>query len=80
MLKKADAVITMTEDQKGFVQQIFPWSKVYTLGEAAGFNAVQIKDPFGGTLQDYEQTLDILSELVTLAMERLTKKETGGKE
>lgn len=55
MLKNADIVFTMTQDQKAYLQ---PYAKkIYSMKDVLGFD---IADPYGGDMQDYINTaLDI---------------------
>jgi protein-tyrosine-phosphatase len=61
------AIFAMTEGHRNFLQSLFPDSEVPILlfRELMGADAeVQVPDPFGGSLQAYEETRDALAEAI----------------
>ncbi len=70
----ADIILTMTTSHKFAIQQHFPHSvmKVYTLKEYSGeaFNH-DVVDPYGGSLEIYEETYHELEELIDKVIEKL---------
>lgn len=57
LLDWADTIITMTAAHKAHILSMDPSLLVYTLKEAAGGSG-DVQDPFGGSAQVYEQTLN----------------------
>ncbi len=88
LLKECDLILTMTEAHKQILEQAAP-DKVYTLSEYAGSGG-DIKDPYGGDLEEYEETAAEIYDLLTDAAEKIadaaenTEKteasKSGGKE
>ncbi|RSK28954.1 low molecular weight protein arginine phosphatase [Bacillus sp. HMF5848] len=70
----ADWIITMTSNHKEHVKQQFPQAiaKTKTITEfAVGTTFRDVADPFGGSLEDYRQTYQQLSELIDKVMKKL---------
>ncbi len=63
-LKKTDLILCMEPFQRHFVQTFFPWirDKVYLLGAWPKSKARKssIKDPIGGSLEDYMRIFSII--------------------
>lgn len=72
LLDKADVVLTMTEGQKRIIEPT-AGDKVYTLLEYAG-NEGDISDPFGGDLDEYEETAREIYDAIVDIAERLPVK------
>jgi protein-tyrosine-phosphatase len=61
----AELILTMTTGHKQMMLRQFPQAerKLFTLGEYAGHAALHdIPDPFGGTVEDYRRTAQVLEE------------------
>ncbi|MCC8168870.1 MAG: low molecular weight protein arginine phosphatase [Oscillospiraceae bacterium] len=66
LLKQSDVILTMTEGHKALLEQLAP-GKVFTLLEYAGSSG-DISDPYGGDLEEYEETAsEIYDALVDVA-------------
>lgn len=66
MLDDADLILTMGSNHRDEILERFPEteSKVYTLGEYAGFAGVDIKDPIGGGSEAYQKCARQLKEIL----------------
>lgn len=70
MINDADIVLTMTDGQKLMISGYAP-EKIFSIYEFLGYDG-EISDPYGGDLEEYEQTaaqiydclVDIAEELV----------------
>ncbi|MCM3567201.1 low molecular weight protein arginine phosphatase [Neobacillus mesonae] len=63
----ADFILTMTGSHKAAIQQQYPKAseKVFTLKEFSGESAdLDVIDPYGGSLKDYEDTFQELKKLI----------------
>ncbi len=69
----SDLILTMGNSHKELILQRYPKSsgKVYTLKEFALNSKADIVDPFGGTLEVYEQTYQEIKEAVEKLIEKL---------
>jgi protein-tyrosine phosphatase len=69
----ASHVLTMTENQRNSLRRIFPEhaAKIQSLGEMAGEPGTAVADPFGGSLEDYEETAAQLRRLIGKLLEKL---------
>lgn len=70
----ADLILTMTTSHKFAIQQQFPDSvrKVFTLKEYSGEAFQQdVGDPYGGSLEIYEQTYQELEYYIDKVIEKL---------
>lgn len=66
LLKQSDLILTMTEGHKKLIEPLAS-GKVFTLLEYAGSDG-DISDPFGGDLEEYEETAkEIYDALVDVA-------------
>lgn len=75
LLKQCDLILTMTEAHKQLIENLAS-GKVYTLLEYAGGNG-SISDPYGGDLEEYEETAqEIYDALVDIA-EKLPVRDEG---
>ena len=68
MLKKCNLFITMTKSQK---QSFPPNVEVFSFGEMVGGS--DIVDPYGGTIDDYENMAKQIDEYCTLLVQKLKK-------
>jgi len=68
LLAIADLVLTMTASQRDAVSKRWPEyaGRVMTLGESSGLD-VDVEDPFGGSIEDYEYTSRQLTRLLRAA-------------
>ena len=69
-LEKADTVITMTDEQKNYLQNDKCFYKVYSLREVVGFN---IADPYGLPFESYKDCAKILDYVSSIIVENLIK-------
>ncbi|WP_458411660.1 low molecular weight protein arginine phosphatase [Schinkia sp. CFF1] len=69
----SDLILTMGNSHKEIIQQRYPKAndKVFSLKEFALNNKADIADPFGGTLEDYEQTFKEIEEAIHKLVEKL---------
>ncbi|AFS77271.1 low molecular weight protein-tyrosine-phosphatase YwlE [Gottschalkia acidurici 9a] len=71
MIEESDIILTMTNGHKQAILQASPGinSKVFTLKEFVGLDG-DIADPFGGSIEIYEESL----KDIKIALQRLTQK------
>ncbi|MBO9130076.1 low molecular weight protein arginine phosphatase [Bacillus sp. 165] len=76
LISWADAVLTMTANHKAAILYHFPdmQEKVHTLYEFVETDFKDISDPFGGSLQVYQETLHELERLI----HQMIQKENDG--
>lgn len=69
----ADYILTMTKSHKEFIQAQYPehGSKVYTLKEFVGESALDVSDPYGGSVETYQETYNELNILIDKLVEKL---------
>lgn len=75
-IRWADYILTMTRGHKQMIVDLYPDSKgkIYTLKEFAGETEdLDISDPFGGSLEIYEQTYKEIFRYIEKAIEKLPK-------
>ncbi|MBE0695812.1 MAG: low molecular weight protein arginine phosphatase [Anaerolineaceae bacterium] len=72
MLAGSDLIITMETGHKEALCLEFPFvaARVFLLNEMVG-NGESIKDPYGGTLQEYEETASLLENVIEKGMDRI---------
>lgn len=77
LLKSVDLVLAMTAGHREALRAQFPAhaQKVYTLAEYAG-SASDVRDPYGGPLDEYRRTAQSLAELLSAAVTRMQRKES----
>ncbi|MFZ5597563.1 MAG: low molecular weight protein arginine phosphatase [Bacillota bacterium] len=77
MVEDADLILTMSERHRAEVVELCPEAegKVFTLAGYAGLGG-DILDPFGGGPGVYRDTAGLISDMVRLAVDRLSA-ETG---
>jgi len=78
MVDKADLILTMTMNHKQTILNVVPQAKdkIYTLKEFAYENetgALDISDPYGGSIERYEQCLSEIKAAFVKIMEKLNK-------
>jgi protein-tyrosine-phosphatase len=69
---QADLVLAMSREHAQFIRQSWPqyaW-KIYLLSEMAG-QRESIADPFGGPLEDYRTTADLIERYIDKGLERI---------
>lgn len=74
LLEQADLVLTMTQAQK-MMLQLGGKGRVYTLTEYAGVEG-DIKDPYGGDLEEYAQCAQQIYDALTEVAEKLADEMT----
>ena len=77
LVEWAELILTMTAGHKQVMLGQFPQAgqKLFTLGEYAGNPAPQeIPDPFGGTVEDYRRTAQVLEEALRGVLAVLSKE------
>jgi protein arginine phosphatase len=70
----ADLILTMTGSHKNVILQQYPETagKVFTLKEFTGeAYDVDVVDPFGGSVEIYQETYQELDKLITKAIEKM---------
>jgi protein-tyrosine-phosphatase len=72
----ADLVLTMNARQCQELKEGFPNFKgmIYSLGEFAGQNDIEIKDPLGWGIAAYQECARELQKLLELALKRLMRE------
>lgn len=78
-LDNADIIITMGQAHKSAICRYYPvQNKVFTLGEFSGISYADIKDPFGGSSDEYRNSAlhiyDLLSASICKLNELVEKK------
>lgn len=69
-LKRADTVITMTDEQKQFLKNNENFHKVFSMREVVGFN---VPDPYGFGTRTYEECSFVLEKASEIIVENLIK-------
>ncbi|MGE5390463.1 MAG: low molecular weight protein arginine phosphatase [Deltaproteobacteria bacterium] len=66
MIYHADLILTMGSSHRDEIRERFPetGSRVYTLGEYAGFEGLDINDPIGGGIEAYQKCASQLKEIL----------------
>lgn len=68
-------ILTMTEKQKQHILENYEMAKeVYTIKEFVGLEG-DVVDPYGGTLLDYEECFNLLSQLVKKTIYQLHEED-----
>lgn len=74
LIASSDLILTMTRSHKMMLALSVPEDKeMYTLGEYAG-TGEEVPDPYGGTLDDYIETCDVIYDLSCMAAENIYDK------
>jgi len=76
----ADLILTMARHHRARVEELGGADKVHLLGDYAGAQGdeAEVRDPFGGDLQEYRYTFDHLERLLQPAVERIMRERQGG--
>lgn len=69
LIDMADVILVMTEAHKLLIENMAK-GKVYTLSEYAGSEG-DISDPYGGDLEEYEETAEEINDLLVDIAEKL---------
>lgn len=74
-LSGIDLVLTMTSRHKEYIVKLWPEraGQVHTLMEYSRMGA-DVPDPFGGSLEHYERTADVLVPMLAAAVERIREE------
>ncbi|HHY73838.1 MAG TPA: low molecular weight protein arginine phosphatase [Bacillus bacterium] len=69
----SDLILTMGKSHKEMILERYPkaFDKVFSLKEFAQNKKVDIADPYGGTLDDYEKTFQEIDEAIAKLIEKL---------
>jgi protein-tyrosine phosphatase len=78
MIRDAALVLTMTRSHAEAIRAEFPAyrNKVYLLSEMAG-QIVDVEDPIGGSLQQYEMTVQEIKDLIEQGFPRIMQLVSG---
>lgn len=78
LLQTVDLILTMTVSHREALRLKYPAvsARIYTLAEYAGRNT-DVRDPYGGPLEEYRRTAQALVELLTSVVARMQGKENG---
>ena len=73
MMESAALVLTMTTSQRDLLREFFPEyvDRIFSLKEFATGTDGDVSDPFGGSVEVYEQTAQEIEQLVRQVLERL---------
>lgn len=77
LIKRADLILTMTKQHKEHVMAMYPqaYDKVFTLKEYAGvYSDADIRDPFGGSVEDYRSCADEIYGALEKIAQKLREK------
>ncbi len=77
LLDKFDLILTMSRSHKDILLNNYPNSKgnVFILNEYAFDEKIDIPDPFGGSLKDYERARDQIYRAIEKIVEKIGKKQ-----
>lgn len=71
-IKQYSLIVTMTKSQKELLRSFIDDEKIITLSEFAG-ETEDVNDPFGGSLELYEETAQMIYEYIKKGIEQKTK-------
>jgi protein-tyrosine-phosphatase len=79
VVSAADLILTMARHHRARVEELGGGDKVHLLGDYAGSGGeeLEVRDPFGGDLQEYRHTFDQLERLLEPAITRIMKERSG---
>jgi protein-tyrosine-phosphatase len=74
LLQKFDLILTMEYEHKKYLQEKYEetYSRIYMLSEMVG-EVLDIPDPIGGNLGDYEEIAYLLEHLLTDGLDRIVE-------
>lgn len=78
LISKCDIILTMTEGQKQLLRPLAE-DKVFTLKEFAGGSG-DISDPYGGGLEEYEETAEEIYDALVDAAEKISDMQSKDKD
>jgi protein-tyrosine-phosphatase len=72
LMAGADLILTMEAGHKEALQLEFPFAakRVFLLTEMVG-QTESVKDPYGGPIEEYEETAALLEDIIKSGMERI---------
>ena len=73
LISESDIILTMTEAHKTVLKSVAP-DKVFTVTEYAGEEG-DVPDPYGGDLEEYEETAEEIYDLLTDIAEKIADSE-----
>lgn len=73
----ADLILTMTQAHRDAIRRMYAnyADKVFTLKEYTGDPVLDVRDPFGGSYEVYEQTLAELEEQIDMLARKLWEEQ-----
>ena len=74
LLKQCDLILTMTKGHKQVLESLAK-GKVFTLSEYASDGVADVSDPFGGDLEEYEETAHEIYDMLLDAAEKIADSE-----
>ncbi|HXG45069.1 MAG TPA: low molecular weight protein arginine phosphatase [Gemmatimonadales bacterium] len=79
LVQAADLILTMARHHRARVEQLGGGGKTYLLGEYAGKRdaEAEVRDPFGGDLDGYRETLEDLLGVTGAVADRLARERSG---
>ncbi|MFN8652858.1 MAG: low molecular weight protein arginine phosphatase [Gemmatimonadales bacterium] len=79
LVTTADIVLTMARHHRARVEQLGTGIQAHLLGEYAGRSGAdaEVRDPFGGDLEGYRETLVELDAMLGGVVERLERERLG---
>jgi len=74
----ATLILTMTQSHRNAIRQMYAEhaDKVFTLKEYTGNSTLDVRDPFGGSYELYEETLAELEEQIDVLARKLWEEQT----
>ncbi len=78
LVQGADLILTMARHHRARVEELGGGGKTFLLGEYAGKGepASEVRDPFGGDLEGYRETLDELLAITGAVADRLARERS----
>jgi protein-tyrosine-phosphatase len=78
LVQAADLILTMARHHRARVEQLGGGGKTYLLGEYAGRHDAdaEVRDPFGGDLDGYRETLEDLLQVTGAVADRLARERS----
>lgn len=76
LLREHDLVVAMTTEHRERVRRLAPalGPRIVTLGELAGRPEADVRDPYGGSVEEYEDTYDEIERLLHSARPELERR------
>ncbi len=73
MIAESDLILTMTEGHKMMTSALAP-DKIFTICEFSGYDG-DIIDPFGGDVEEYEETAEAIYDCLTEIAEKIADSQ-----